>query len=75
MDVHIYNFFSPRFNIEVYGEEAIKSTHFKVIFKGAVDKLETEILLERPIRRELILFSICILTVTVHTIYTLLMHI
>ena len=62
--------YPPRFNIEVSGKEAIKSTHFKVIFKGGVDKLKTEILLG-----ELILFSICILTVTVHTIYTLLMHI
>ena len=67
--------YPPRFNIDVYGEEAIKSTHFKVTFKGGVDELKTEILLERPTRRELILLSICILTVTVHTIYTLFMYI
>ena len=42
--------YPPRFNIEVSGKEAIKSTHFKVTFKGAVDELKTEILLECPTR-------------------------
>ena len=48
--------YPPRFKIEVSGKEAIKSTHFKVTFKGAVDKLETEILLECPTRCELYCF-------------------
>ena len=61
--------YPPRFNIEVSGKEAIKSTHFKVTFKGGVDELKTEILLECPTRRELISFSISILAVTIYTAY------
>ena len=66
--------YPPRFNIEVSGQEPIKSTHFEVTFKGAVDELKTEIILERPTRRELVVFHMHFSSNCTYQLYTAYVH-